>query len=134
MEGRQSSDRRQPGGRPFEQGKERRPSLLTPTKAAALRTVNKQNRSFTLRQVSDQLKEIGLDDGTETVRRWFKKEGAAKVARRIKPSLTTAQKERRIDFICDQVDETTGEYLDICLLYTSPSPRDATLSRMPSSA
>ena len=25
-------------------------------------------------------------------------------------------------------------YLDICLLYTSPSPRDATLSRMPSSA
>ena len=28
-----------------------------------------------------------------------------------------------------------GESLDsICLLYTSPSPRDATLSRMPSSA
>ena len=24
--------------------------------------------------------------------------------------------------------------IDICLLYTSPSPRDATLSRMPSSA
>ena len=54
-----------------------RPSLLTPTKAAALRTVNKQNQSFTLRQVSDQLKEIGLDYGTETVRRWFKNEGAA---------------------------------------------------------
>ena len=29
--------------------------------------------------------------------------------------------------------ETTA-LLDICLLYTSPSPRDATLSRMPSSA
>ena len=26
------------------------------------------------------------------------------------------------------------DYYDICLLYTSPSPRDATLSRMPSSA
>ena len=26
------------------------------------------------------------------------------------------------------------DYLNICLLYTSPSPRDATLSRMPSSA
>ena len=26
------------------------------------------------------------------------------------------------------------ERIDICLLYTSPSPRDATLSRMPSSA
>ena len=29
-------------------------------------------------------------------------------------------------------DETTGQY--ICLLYTSPSPRDRTRSRMPSSA
>ena len=26
------------------------------------------------------------------------------------------------------------QHFDICLLYTSPSPRDATLSRMPSSA
>ena len=34
-------------------------------------------------------------------------------------------------------DETLSddtEYVDDCLLYTSPSPRDATLSRMPSSA
>ena len=28
----------------------------------------------------------------------------------------------------------TKKKIDICLLYTSPSPRDATLSRMPSSA
>ena len=28
----------------------------------------------------------------------------------------------------------SGEGIRICLLYTSPSPRDATLSRMPSSA
>ena len=27
-----------------------------------------------------------------------------------------------------------ADKVDICLLYTSPSPRDATLSRMPSSA
>ena len=27
-----------------------------------------------------------------------------------------------------------GPYVNVCLLYTSPSPRDATLSRMPSSA
>ena len=27
-----------------------------------------------------------------------------------------------------------GDYVFVCLLYTSPSPRDATLSRMPSSA
>ena len=27
-----------------------------------------------------------------------------------------------------------GEFVSICLLYTSPSPRDGLLSRMPSSA
>ena len=32
------------------------------------------------------------------------------------------------------LDQETGDVLDTCLLYTSPSPRDATLSRMPSSA
>ena len=35
------------------------------------------------------------------------------------------------------VDDNGGVFsttLDVCLLYTSPSPRDATLSRMPSSA
>ena len=34
-------------------------------------------------------------------------------------------------------DETLGQVYELannCLLYTSPSPRDATLSRMPSSA
>ena len=37
-----------------------------------------------------------------------------------------------IDYTVDTVDgETVGS---TCLLYTSPSPRDATLSRMPSSA
>ena len=37
----------------------------------------------------------------------------------------------------DAVNPTASTFLDIlqsCLLYTSPSPRDATLSRMPSSA
>ena len=36
-----------------------------------------------------------------------------------------------IDLENDQQDDVT---INICLLYTSPSPRDATLSRMPSSA
>ena len=31
-------------------------------------------------------------------------------------------------------DISIEDLRDICLLYTSPSPRDATLSRMPSSA
>ena len=69
-----------------------RPSLLTPTKKAALRKINKENRSFTLRQVSGQLNEIGLEYSSSTVRRWFEAEGAHKVARRIKPSLSETQK------------------------------------------
>ena len=83
------------------------------TKIAALRSVNKHksSRSFTHRQVSDQLKDIGLDCGSETVRQWFQNEGTAKVARRLKPCLSEARKKRRIDFICDQVDETTGDFL-----------------------
>ena len=32
------------------------------------------------------------------------------------------------------IGQTIGYRYDVCLLYTSPSPRDATLSRMPSSA
>ena len=32
------------------------------------------------------------------------------------------------------VDATIAQLGSVCLLYTSPSPRDATLSRMPSSA
>lgn len=38
-----------------------RPSNLSPTKSAALRMINKENRAFTLRQVSDHLKEMGLE-------------------------------------------------------------------------
>ena len=34
----------------------------------------------------------------------------------------------------DWIEEDPNEESDSCLLYTSPSPRDATLSRMPSSA
>ena len=67
-----------------------RPSLLTLSKVGALKKVNQQNRSFTLRQVSDQLNDLGLEYGKETVHRWFEELGAAKVARRIKPSLSDA--------------------------------------------
>ena len=50
----------------------------------------------------------------------------------------------RVDKIVQTIIDASVEYQDtdmlnewedlICLLYTSPSPRDATLSRMPSSA
>ena len=38
------------------------------------------------------------------------------------------------DLILLDLNLKDGDALDLCLLYTSPSPRDATLSRMPSSA
>ena len=34
----------------------------------------------------------------------------------------------------DKIKDTLGEKVDLCLLYTSPSPRDPKTSRMPSSA
>ena len=34
----------------------------------------------------------------------------------------------------DMIDESKNEDVESCLLYTSPSPRDRTRSRMPSSA
>ena len=36
--------------------------------------------------------------------------------------------------ICNHTFANDGAWPEGCLLYTSPSPRDATLSRMPSSA
>ena len=43
-------------------------------------------------------------------------------------------KKEKIDaYIVPKNDEFFGEYIP-CLLYTSPSPRDRSVSRMPSSA
>ena len=41
---------------------------------------------------------------------------------------------RVVDWLEDDPEHILMAYSDDCLLYTSPSPRDATLSRMPSSA
>ena len=41
--------------------------------------------------------------------------------------------EERMDLL-NKITEIIGARSEDCLLYTSPSPRDATLSRMPSSA
>ena len=43
---------------------------------------------------------------------------------------------KALNFMADYLEKNTEEILDAnsCLLYTSPSPRDGLLSRMPSSA
>ena len=39
-----------------------------------------------------------------------------------------------VEWLTDQIEEKAMEYIHNCLLYTSPSPRDLSTSRMPSSA
>ena len=46
------------------------------------------------------------------------------------PALTAAQRAR----ILEMIEERLAENISLCLLYTSPSPRDKRQSRMPSSA
>ena len=69
-----------------------RPSMLTPTKVSALRAINSENRAFTNGQVSDRLKELGLEFSGETVRRWFEKEGARKVVRASNPPFSRVKR------------------------------------------
>ena len=65
------------------------------------------------------------------------------VRRQIKKSGKTYSEELSFEFFAKHAEDklNRSEFEDgyrdgvrICLLYTSPSPRDATLSRMPSSA
>ena len=53
---------------------------------------------------------------------------------REKLNLEITQQKKMIADKENQIKSKNEEIKKICLLYTSPSPRDATLSRMPSSA
>ena len=48
--------------------------------------------------------------------------------------VTEMQRTVRGEVVASTFDEPPARHVQVCLLYTSPSPRDATLSRMPSSA
>ena len=45
-----------------------------------------------------------------------------------------AKNTKAVIVLAHGMGEHSGRYIHICLLYTSPSPRDRTRSRMPSSA
>ena len=49
-------------------------------------------------------------------------------------SLALEDNERLIGFAIMAISSEESHLLNICLLYTSPSPRDGSISRMPSSA
>ena len=53
----------------------------------------------------------------------------------IKNSLKISEGHKKgVSIVKDIVEESVMQDLSSCLLYTSPSPRDVSLSRMPSSA
>ena len=72
-----------------------------------------------------------IDRALKRFKRKFDKTGAMRQLRArkqfVKPSVKHRQKIQKAQYIQRLMDND-------CLLYTSPSPRDATLSRMPSSA
>ena len=52
----------------------------------------------------------------------------------VKPNVATTGQKLKIDILGKMYDATILDESPYCLLYTSPSPRDGLLSRMPSSA
>ena len=82
--------------------------------------VNKKSE-FAKQITVDQLKKIFLESPEMA---------PAKTWKDIDPSWP----DKKIKIFAPGTDSGTFDYFKDCLLYTSPSPRDATLSRMPSSA
>ena len=62
-----------------------------------------------------------------------KNRGDRAIAEGLLELIRTHQPDAKITGLSEE-SERDEEWYSICLLYTSPSPRDATLSRMPSSA
>ena len=60
--------------------------------------------------------------------------GAKKATRQGPVFITDRGKPAHVLLSIEDYQKLTGTHADICLLYTSPSPRDGLLSRMPSSA
>ena len=99
-----------------------------------------QNRSFSVLDYIHAMK------ASDTHRDWLQKVLRANGLSSAKPVITASGTEdvnrsRRVEFrVITKTEERIfrilreAENLSCCLLYTSPSPRDATLSRMPSSA
>ena len=75
---------------------------------------NNTDKAFSKKLASDFSVSLDLD------KRLYKED--------IQLSIAYSKALKKIDIL------SSNEQRSICLLYTSPSPRDATLSRMPSSA
>ena len=81
--------------------------------------------SEVMQTVSGPIASIGITNQRETVVLWDR--ATSKPLHR-----AIVWQDRRTAQRCEELIE--AGHLDLCLLYTSPSPRDRTRSRMPSSA
>ncbi|CAM9734913.1 unnamed protein product [Choristocarpus tenellus] len=75
----------------------------------AIHSINYDNRSFTVRQVTMKMVAKGLNYNTSAINRWLDDMGAMPNHRWIKPKLKSWQKVWRMDFICDQVDKDDSD-------------------------
>ena len=62
------------------------------------------------------------------------REGASRLEVTAEFEISPAKNKALAVWLAAWLDEAGFDHLDTCLLYTSPSPRDRTRSRMPSSA
>ena len=87
-------------------------------------------RTWTVGQLTEKSKELYLQSIADaqlkniSIKNWEAITTQAQESDHLRPTLYDFLAHRAIDFLMNEN----------CLLYTSPSPRDATLSRMPSSA
>ena len=112
-----------------------------PKSGSALVTIGGVENREKLLQTSALLKNLGYKIlATETTAEFFaEKLGDVTVVHKIseperKPNIADLLHEKKIDFIINVPSTSTLEKYVGCLLYTSPSPRDLSTSRMPSSA
>ena len=90
------------------------------------------------------MRQLKWDEMTEADKAWVYKRGtAAESAEELRTSIRSLVEDVRergdtalLDALArfDKIEISADGIACSCLLYTSPSPRDATLSRMPSSA
>ena len=117
-----------------------RMSLETRAKVIGMR-----NKGFEVHQIWKHLEDEGVCVSKVALHMLLKKYATSRtiqdLKRRLRPQLLNENQYRFIDnTMADNVDMTARQLHSAfiseypCLLYTSPSPRDATLSRMPSSA
>ena len=79
---------------------------------------------------------IDLQDIIKTKRELLSRETYSRNPINYSAGMAEDQKDRYIQYLAEQNQDLrlTGDAMKLCLLYTSPSPRDLSTSRMPSSA